>query len=170
MKHLRTILQSAIVAALLLGMAGCGMSKNTKAAEAAVERFHRHWNANEFQAVFDDAHMQFRAAETPDRLKTALKNVKQHYGDLKSSSKRSWGFNTDKGITDIKLSYDSSYTHGNAVEEFIYRMSGDHALLLAYDIMSPEDAAKRDKERKAARDEKREADKTKRDARKAEKK
>jgi hypothetical protein len=60
------------------------------------------------------------------------------------------------------------------VEEFVFRMTGEKALLLSYDIASPETAAKRDAEKKAAREAKREAEeaerKAAREARKAEKK
>ncbi len=174
MKHLLIILQATIAAGIIAGIAGCGVAKNTKVAEAEVERFHQHWNKNEFQAVYDEAHMQFRSAQPAAQLLATLERVKKNYGDLKSASKRSWGFNSDKGNNDIRLSYDSAYEHGSAVEEFLYRMTGDKALLLSYDIMTPENAAKREEEKKAARDAKREAEKAerdaKRDARKAEKK
>lgn len=164
MKELRTIIGTAFALALLLGVSGCGLSKNTKAAEAEVDRFHQHWNANEFQAVYDDAHMNFRNAQSAEQLLATFTAVKKNYGDLKSSNKRSWGFNSDKGVTDIKLSYDSAYDHGSAVEEFVFRMTDEKPLLLSYDIATPEKAAKRDDERKAAREEKRKAEEAERKA------
>ncbi len=163
MRKLR-ITGSIVALGLLLGLAGCGVAKNTKVAEAEVQRFHQRWNANEFQAVFDDAHMQFRAAQPAPKLVATLQAVKQNYGEFKSTKRRSWGFNSDNGMTDIKLSYDSAYDHGSAVEEFVFRMTDDKALLLSYDIASPETAAKREEERKAAREEKRKAEEAERKA------
>ena len=160
--------------ALLIALTGCGVAKNTKVAEAEVDRFHKHWNAGEFQAVYDEAHMKFRSAQPAEELLAKFAAVKKNYGDLKSSTKRSWGFNSDNGVTDVKLGYDSAFEHGSAVEEFVYRMTGDKALLVSYDIASPEVAAQRDAEKKAARDAKRKAEeeerKAAREARKAEKK
>lgn len=159
---------------LVLGLAGCGLAKNTKVAEAEVDRFHQRWNAGEFQAVYDEAHMNFRSAQPAEAMINTMQAVKKNYGNLKSSTKRSWGFNSNAGMTDVRLSYDSTFDHGNAVEAFLFRMTGEKALLVSYDIMTPETAAKQEAEKKAATDAKRktEADKRKaeREARKAEKK
>jgi hypothetical protein len=164
MIKLRTIAVPTVAAVLALSLISCGLSKNTKQAEAQVDRFHQHWNEGDFQAVFNEAHMNFRAAQSASDLLTTMLAVKKNYGELKSSKRRSWGFNKNNGVTDIKLSYDSAYDRGSAVEEFVYRMTGDRALLLSYDIASPETAAKREAEKKAAREEKRKAEEAERKA------
>lgn len=152
------------LAAALIGLTGCGLAKNTKKVDAEVDKFHQHWNADEFQAVFDEAHMNFRAAQPASDLMNTFRAVKKNYGDLKSSKRASWGFNTDNGVTDIRVKYDSNFDRGSAVEEFAYRMSGDQALLLSYDIASPETAAKRAEEKKEAREEKRKGEEEERKA------
>jgi hypothetical protein len=162
MKH--SLLLSGAAALALLGLAGCGLKKNTKAAEAEVNRFHQHWNADEFKAVYDEAHANFRNAQTSDQTAATLERVKRNYGAFKNTTKRSWGFSSDNGMTDIKLKYDSTYEHGSAVEAFVYRMAGDNALLVTYDIMSPETAKKREDEENAAREAKRKSDEEKRKA------
>jgi hypothetical protein len=93
-----------------------------------------------------------------------LQGVKQNYGAFKSATRRSWGFSSDNGVSDVKLKYDSIFANGSAVEAFVYRMSGDKALLLSYDIMSPESAKKHEEAENAARDAKRKADEEKRQA------
>ena len=169
-----TRIAKGLALALMLGLAGCGLAKNTKVAEAEVDRFHQRWNAGEFQAVYDEAHMNFRNAQPAEAMINTMQAVKKNYGNLKSSTKRSWGFNSNAGMTDVRLSYDSTFDHGNAVEAFLFRMTGEKALLVSYDIMTPETAAKQEAEKKVATDAKRktEADKrqAERDARKAEKK
>jgi hypothetical protein len=150
--------------ALILAVSGCGLKKDTKAAETEVDRFHKHWNADEFKAVYDEAHANFRNSQTADEIIATLQRVKRNYGAFKSAVRRSWGFSTDNGVTDVKLKYDSAYENGSAVEAFVYRMSGDKALLVSYDIMSPETAKKREEEEKAQRDEKRKAEEEKRKA------
>ena len=162
MKHSR--LHAGAALALVLGLAGCGLKKNTKAAEAEVDRFHQHWNAGEFKAVHDEAHANFRSAQTADQTVATLERVKRNYGAFKNTTKRSWGFSSDNGMTDIKLKYDSVYEHGSAVEAFLYRMTGEKALLVSYDIMSPETAKKREADEKTEREEKRKADEEKRQA------
>ena len=172
MKLMRIAKGLALV--LVLGVAGCGLAKNTKVAEAEVDRFHQRWNAGEFQAVYDEAHMEFRKAQPAEAMINTMQAVKKNYGNLKSSTRRSWGFNSNGGVTDVRLSYDSAFDHGAAVEAFLFRMTGDRALLVGYDIMTPETAAKQEAEKKEAGDAKRKAEADKRqaerDARKAEKK
>jgi hypothetical protein len=156
MKHLP--IAAAAAFALILGLAGCGLKKDTKAAEAEIERFHQHWNADEFKAIYDEAHASFRNKSAEDTVATFTR-VKGVYGSFKSAAKRSWGFNTNNGVTDVKLKYDCTYDRGSAVEAFIYRMTGGKALLSSYEIMSLEAAKQREAEEKAERDAKRKDDK-----------
>jgi hypothetical protein len=162
MKHLP--LFAAIGFALVLGLSGCGLKQNTKAAEAEVDRFHQHWNADEFKAVYDEAHANFRDSQSADVTIGTLQGVKRNYGAFKSATRRSWGFSTDNGVTSVKLKYDSAFENGAAVEAFVYRMSGDKAALVSYDIMSPETAKKLEEAEKAEREAKRKADEEKRKA------
>jgi hypothetical protein len=172
MKHSALLAGAALALALVLS--GCGLKKDTKAAESEVDRFHQHWNANAFRAVYDEAHMNFRNAQSADQTVATLERVKRNYGAFKNTTKRSWGFSSDNGMTDIKLKYDSTYEHGSAVEAFVYRMTGEKPLLVSYDIMSPETAKKREAEENAEREAKRKSEEEKRkadrDARKAAKK
>jgi hypothetical protein len=149
---------NALALALALGLAGCGVGKNKKMAEAEVDRFHQHWNAGEFQAVFDEAHVQFRAAQPVEKMIITMQSVKKNYGDLKSSKKRGWGFTTNQGVADIRLSYDSAFERGAAVETFLFRMAGKKPLLVSYDIVTPETAARQEAEKKELRDAKRKAE------------
>jgi hypothetical protein len=171
MKHSSLLVVTAL--ALVLGLSGCGLKKNTKAAEAEVDRFHKHWNADEFKAVYDEAHANFRNSPV-DQAVATFQRVKRNYGAFKSATKRSWGFSSDQGVNDIKLKYDSAYDNSAAVEAFVYRMTGDKALLVSYEIMSPETAKKREADENAEREAKRKSDeeerKTEREARKQPKK
>jgi Rad3-related DNA helicase len=155
MKTLRIV--KGLTLALAIGLAGCGLGKNKKAAEAEVDRFHQHWNASEFQAVFDEAHLQFRAAQSAETMITTMQTLKKNYGDLKSSKRRGFGFTSNEGATDIKLSYDSAFEDGAAVETFLFRMTGGKALLVSYDIVTPETAARQEAETKQLTEAKRKA-------------
>ena len=162
MKH--PLLLAGLACALILGLSACGLKQNTKAAEAEVERFHQRWNADEFKAVYDEAHANFRNSQSADATIGTLQGVKRNYGAFKSATRRSWGFSSDNGVTDVKLKYESAYENGSAVEAFVFRMNGDKALLVSYDIMSPENARKHEEAENAAREAKRKAEEEKREA------
>jgi hypothetical protein len=159
MKHLPFAAAAAF--ALILGLTGCGLKKDSKAAEAEIDRFHQHWNADEFKAIYDEAHANFRNKSAEDTVATFTR-VKDVYGPFKSATKRSWGFSSDKGVSDIKLKYDSTYDRGSAVEAFVYRTTGGKTLLSSYEIMSLEAAKQHEAEEKAEREAKRKADEEKR--------
>jgi hypothetical protein len=169
MKHSPLLTGAAL--AFAVALAGCGVKQNTKAAEAEIDRFHQRWNADEFKVIYNEAHKNLRNSRSADEIVAMLQRGKQNYGAFKSSTRRSWGFNSDNGVTNITLKYDSTYDRGPAVEAFIYRMSGDAAQLLSYEIMSPETAKKLEEAEKAEREAKRKADaekrKAERDARKS---
>lgn len=162
MKH--SLLLAGVAFALFLGASGCGVKQNTKAAEAEVDRFHQRWNADEFKAIYDEAHANFRNSQSADVTIGTLQGVKHNYGAFKSATRRSWGFSSDDGVSDVKLKYDSAYEKGSAVEAFVYRISGDKALLVSYDIMTPENAKKHEEAENAAREAKRKAEDEKRQA------
>jgi hypothetical protein len=145
---------AALAVAVILSLSGCGLKKDTKAAEAEIDRFHQHWNADEFKAIYDEAHANFRNKSAEETAGTFAR-VKGVWGQFKSATKRSWGFNSNNGMTDVKLKYDSTYDRGTAVEAFVYRMTGGKAMLASYEIMSPESAKQHEADEQAERDAKR---------------
>jgi hypothetical protein len=144
----RFSLAAALALAVLLPFSGCGLKKDTKAAEAEIDRFHQHWNADEFKAIYDESHANFRN-KSVEETKATFERVKGVWGQFKSATKRSWGINTNNGMTDVKLKYDSTYDRGMAVEAFVYRMTGGKPMLTSYEIMSPESAKQHEDDEQA---------------------
>ena len=97
MKH--SLLFAGAALASVIGLSGCGLKQNTKAAEAEVDRFHQRWNADEFKAVYDEAHINFRNSQSADVTIGTLQGVKHNYGAFKSATRRSWGISSDNGVT-----------------------------------------------------------------------
>ena len=160
----RSALLAGAALALILALGGCGLKKDTKAADAAVDQFRQHWDAGAFKAIYNEAHKNLRNTRSADEIIAMLERGKQNYGAFKSATRRSWGFNSEDGVTNIKLKYDSAFERGPAVEAFVFRMAGDKALLISYEIMSPETAKKIEEAEKAEREAKRKADDDKRKA------
>ena len=87
MKHLPFVASAAF--SLVIAFSGCGLKKDTKAAEAEIDRFHAHWNADEFKAIYDESHANFRNKSAEDTVSTFAR-VKGVWGQFKSATKRSW--------------------------------------------------------------------------------
>lgn len=147
MNHTQVIAGAAF--ALVFGLSGCGSKEQTTVADAEVERFHRLWNVDEFKAVYDDAHMNFRNSQTDAEAVANLERLKGTYGEFKSATRRSATSTSDHSVTDLSLYYDSVYDRGSAVEVFVYRITGNKALLLSYEMLSPEAAKNLEPDKKA---------------------
>ena len=71
------------------------------------------------------------------------------------------GFNSNNGVTDIKMTYRTAYEHGEGVEKFVFGLVGEDPKLVSWELMPPEaEAAEEAKEaeweaKKAAREAKR---------------
>ena len=157
---MKTMMSHSIVRALhfaglslaLCFLPGCKVAKGTGVSEAKVTEFHARWNAEEWKTIYDDSHVNLRTSESEAKLVGVLSGLKKTYGTVQSTSKESTGFSSDNGITDIKLSYRTVYEHGEGVEKFVFRMSGEDAKLMSYELMPPEEAAARAKAAEEARE------------------
>ena len=83
--------------------------KQNESSRGRGDRFHQRWNADEFKAIYDEAHANFRNTQSADVTIGTLQGVKRNYGAFKSATRRSWGFSSDNGVTDVRLKYDSVY-------------------------------------------------------------
>lgn len=142
---------------MVLGLSGCGADEQATVADGEVDSFHKLWNAGEFEAVYDDAHVNFRNSQTDEEAVAKLERMKRSYGQFKSATRKSVTFSSDQNTPDLTLNYESVYEQGSAVEVFVYRITGKQALLVSYDIMSPEAAKKRGVDKEAAHETERKA-------------
>jgi hypothetical protein len=125
-----------LIAALVVVVAGCSMSADTKLAEEAVARFHTMLDAAQFAAIYADAADELKKVTTQDKLTALLEAVHRKLGTVKSSMRQTWNVNYHTSGTFITLTYATSYEGGDASEQFIYRLQGADARLAGYHINS----------------------------------
>src|SRR5258708_33833825 len=125
-----------LTAALLVVLAGCSMSADTKMAEEAVARFRTMLDAAQFEAIYAESADDLRKATTRDKFIAFLEAVHKKLGITKSAKEESWNVNYHTSGTFITLSYGTSYERGDAREQFVYRLQGVNAKLAGYHITS----------------------------------
>ena len=125
-----------LIAALVILLAGCSMSADTKMAEGAVERFHTMLDAGQFQDIYAESADDLKKVTTQEKLTALLEAVHRKLGVMKSSMKQSWNVNYHTSGTFITLVYATVYQGGDAREQFMYRLEGADAKLAGYYINS----------------------------------
>ena len=124
------------IVALVVSLAGCSMSADTKLAEQAVPKFHEMLDAGQFNAIYTASSEDLKKAATQENFVALLEAVHRKLGPSKSSEQKSWNVNYHTSGTFVTLNYSTAYAEGEAAEQFVYRLEGKTALLAGYHINS----------------------------------
>lgn len=130
-------LSPVLIGALLCATLSCSMSKDKGTAQQGVEKFHRQFNQEQYRDIFTEASEDLQKATSEDELTNFLSAVHRKLGNVKSSDQTGWHVNYTPSGTIVTLGYGSEFDEGKATEQFVWRVSGDHATLLSYNINSP---------------------------------
>jgi hypothetical protein len=117
-------------------LAACSFSADTKKIDQEVQRFHELLDQGKSAAIYESASDEFKQASTQGDFVALLDAVHRKLGDFKSSSQKGWNVNYNTSGRFITISYETSYAEGKAAEQFIYRVSGEEALLVGYHVSS----------------------------------
>lgn len=123
-------------AALVLVLAGCSMSADTKLAQAAVVTFHEMLDAGQFEAIYDGAAADLKGVATKEKFVELLQAVHKKLGNTRASDMKGWNTNYSTSGSFVTLTYQTFYTDDEAKEQFVYRLLGDKALLAGYHVES----------------------------------
>ena len=117
--------------------AGCSMKKGKDAAERAVEKFHNQLNAGQFREIYAEADEGFKKAAKEEDAIALFDGVRRKLGTVQKATLTGWHVNAAMGGNAITLGYDVEFSGGKAVEQFVYRQSGDKVALFNYNVNSP---------------------------------
>jgi len=114
----------------------CSMVKGQSAAEKAVARVHAQYDAGQFHEIYVQAAEELRKAATESEFTNLMTAIQQKLGKVRSTRKSGFKVNTNLSDTYVTITYETEFEQGNGTEQFTWRISGDHAALLHYDIGS----------------------------------
>ena len=123
-----------LVAAVLL--AGCSIGADVPLAKQAAVSFHHQLDAGKFAETYSAAGPDLRAAATQQQWVQLLDMVHRKLGNFKSAPEPGWNDMVATGGHFITLTYQSTYEHGVAEEQIVYKMVGGKALLIGYHVTS----------------------------------
>jgi len=120
--------------AVLAGAGGCGKSRAQ--ADAATAAFRAQQTSGRFVDMHRAAAPEFRDASSEAEFVKLMELVSRRLGAWRSSKATGWFTSSGTKGRIIRLTYDSQFEKGTAVEVFNWRIEGDGAVLLGYNINS----------------------------------
>ena len=131
-----TRMTGAALTALILLAAGCSASDGMELAEQAVPRFHKMLDAGQFDEIYAESASDLKKATTREDFVALLDAVHRKLGPKKTSTRQGWKVDYNTSGSFVTLSYATTYTQGEAVEQFVYRLHDNKASLVGYHINS----------------------------------
>ena len=114
-------------------LAGCGNSARDKETAArAMDGFHARFNAGEYGKIYDTADPEIQDRNVRGDFLRRLQEVRHQLGDYRTCDRQGWETNLFGTDTRVTLRYRTTFTEGEADEEFVYAVAGARAMLRAY--------------------------------------
>ena len=124
------------VASLTL-IASCSLMKSTKPSEIAVEKFHSQYNQKQFSEIYSQADEKFKGSATEEQFLTLFENLYKKLGTVNQANKVQWNVNATTSGTFVTLTYDTEFSEGKGIEQFVFLTNGDEVALYNYNVNSP---------------------------------
>ena len=129
------------IMAAMLALAGCSVSQDKAAGEAAVEQFHQLLDAGRFHDIYAGSEPEFRQTGSEQAETAELQRIHDRLGGFRSSRETSWRVNFNPAGNIVTLDYESQFASGPGTENFVFRVRGNAARLAGYHVNSPALAA-----------------------------
>jgi hypothetical protein len=127
-----------VVLGAAVWLAACSSGQDIDLAEARVAHFRQQMTAQQFDQIYAEAADDLKKTTTDQAMIGLLAAVERKLGPVKNANRNSWSVNFNASGTSVTLKYKTEFEHGSGEESFVFRISGDKALLAGYHINSNE--------------------------------
>ena len=124
------------VAVLFGALASCSAGTDIPVAEKAVARFHTMLDAGQNAQIYQESASEMKSATTEPKFGALLAAVHRKLGTVKKAEQKGWNDQVNTGGHFVTLNYATSYAQGDAAETFVYKIAGEKAQLVGYNINS----------------------------------
>jgi hypothetical protein len=129
---------SLLAAALLFftWQCGSGMRAASLLSDDAVRRFHTQLDSGAYDDIVRESDEAFQNSASREQLLRFLAGVHSKMGPSHGITRANVFVNATTNGTFIKVTYQSTFDQGNAVEAFTWRKAGGGLKLVAYNVQS----------------------------------
>lgn len=115
---------------------GCSMSKDSEIAEKKVPEFHLLLDSGRFSEIYSASSDELKKVSKESDFVALLEGVHRKLGNNKTSERQTWNVNYNTSGTFVTLTYKTTYSEGDASEQFVYRIQDGEAKLAGYHVNS----------------------------------
>jgi hypothetical protein len=112
------------------------MKAGADLSDEAVRHFHSQLDSGAYGDIVRDSDEAFRNSEDRDELVKFLEGVHSKLGPSRGFTRTNIFVNATTNGTFIKVTYQSTFDQGNAVEAFTWKKAGTGLKLVRYDASS----------------------------------
>ena len=126
-----------LLSTLLMCGTSCSLQKGKSTGENAVVKFHTQFNAGQYHEIYSQTDEGFRKNTSEEQMTALLGGVQRKLGLEKDTNQLEWHVNATTTGTQVLLTYRTTFTEGDATEQFVFFVSGNNARVFKYNIESP---------------------------------
>ena len=126
-----------LACAMSLTAVACGITQHKQNAEKAVAKFHERLNSEQYHEIYVESDKLFQDSASEIDIVTLLGAVHAKLGTVKNATSQGWHVNATPSGTFVTLAYDVDFSEGKGQEQFAFKMNGNEARLVNYNINSP---------------------------------
>jgi hypothetical protein len=115
---------------------GSGMKAGALLSDEAVRHFHSQLDSEAYGDIVRDSDEAFQNSENRDELVKFLAGVHSKLGPSRDFARTNIFVNANTNGTFIKVTYQSTFDQGNAVEAFTWKKAATGLKLVRYDVNS----------------------------------
>jgi hypothetical protein len=115
---------------------GSGLHAGARLSDDAVRHFHSQLDSEAYGDILRESDEAFQNSGSGDETTKFLAGVHSKLGSSRGFTRAGINVNASTNGTFIRVSYQSTFDQGNAVETFVWRKAGDGLKLVRYEVNS----------------------------------
>jgi hypothetical protein len=112
------------------------MNAGARLSDEAVRHFHSQLDAEAYSDIVGESDEAFQESGSRDEIMQFLAGVHTKLGSSRDFTRTNIFVNASTSGTRIRVTYNSTFEHGNAVEAFTWRKASGGLKLVRYDVNS----------------------------------
>ena len=121
---------------MLLGLAACSVGQDVPLADKAVARFHTMLDAGRSAEIYRAAAPAMKGATSEVKLTAMLDAIHRKLGTVAKAKQTGWNDQVTTNGHFITLGYATTYSRGEAAENFVFEIVDGTAQLAGYHVNS----------------------------------
>jgi hypothetical protein len=127
---------TALLLAYFMWQCGSGMSAGARLSDDAVRRFHSQLDSGAYDDIVRESDEAFQNSGSREELLKFLAGVHSKLGTSRDFNRANIFVNASTNGTFIKVTYQTTFEQGRAVEAFTWRQAGSGLKLVGYHVES----------------------------------